>query len=196
MSKKKLNRSSQCPNCHKDFLQIENGTTYKYCSNECHQMARAPKKRETPFHDAECQLCSIIFQVKNRLTAKYCSDKCRSLARYRKLAGKLVKAPRERALYGDGYINVHGYRIIYCDHPNANKKTRCILEHIFIMSEHLGRPMRKGETVHHKNGIRHDNRIENLELWTSRHPAGVRYEDKISSAIDFLKEEGYKVVKE
>jgi hypothetical protein len=63
-------------------------------------------------------------------------------------------------------INKAGYVVIYRpDHPNAWKKGG-ILEHRWKMAEHLGRPLRKNESVHHKNRKRADNRLRNLRLMT------------------------------
>ena len=54
------------------------------------------------------------------------------------------------------------------------------------MSNHLGRPLTKSETVHHKNGNRQDNRLSNLELWSSRQPKGQRVTDKLEYAREII----------
>lgn len=54
------------------------------------------------------------------------------------------------------------------------------------METHLGRELLANENVHHINGDRLDNRLENLELWSSAQPAGQRVSDKVSWAIAIL----------
>lgn len=79
-----------------------------------------------------------------------------------------------------GYIRVNG--------PNINGKyPGRKMQHTLVMESFLGRKLLKGETVHHKNGIRHDNRIENLELWASRHSRGQRVSDLVKWALALLK---------
>lgn len=86
-----------------------------------------------------------------------------------------------------GCVTRQGYRVLRrAGHPNSYKHG-AILEHTLVMSEMLGRPLLKGETVHHKNGDRLDNRPENLELWSKWQPSGQRAVDKIKHAAELLK---------
>lgn len=97
--------------------------------------------------------------------------------------------PRERSL--EWRKDHHGYMVRYePEHPNASRSTARVSQHVYVMSEHIGRALHKGETVHHKNGIRDDNRIENLELWKSAHPPGQRITDLVVWAREILEQYG------
>ena len=75
-----------------------------------------------------------------------------------------------------------GYILVYSPgHPYANKNF--VLEHRLVMEKHLGRHLPPDEIVHHKNEIKDDNRLENLELMSqgdhaSRHFTGVKYPNR------------------
>lgn len=94
-----------------------------------------------------------------------------------------VTTRKARADIGERRINDQGYvsvRMATGD-PIA-KANRWALEHRVIMSQNLGRLLLPSEEVHHKNGIRDDNRLENLELWVRSQPPGARAVDLVEWA--------------
>lgn len=83
--------------------------------------------------------------------------------------------------------NADGYILIWMpDHPAAYKPTNRVPEHRLVMEKIIGRYLLSGENVHHKNGVRDDNRPTNLELWTTSQPAGQRVEDLVAWAHEIL----------
>lgn len=98
-------------------------------------------------------------------------------------ARKGSKNPRWK---GGNFITSSGYVRALCpEHPRAAKSY--VLEHILIMEKKIGRSLLPEETIHHKNGIRHDNTLNNLELWASHHPPGQRVEDLVQFAKEILR---------
>lgn len=87
---------------------------------------------------------------------------------------------------GGRRANRRGYVKIYRpENPNADSMGG-VLEHRVVMEGIIGRFLFPDETVHHKNGIRSDNRLENLELWTTHHPYGQRASDLLLWAKEVI----------
>lgn len=103
---------------------------------------------------------------------------------------------RARDLCSAHYQKWHKYGdALYVFQPKNNKTDPYIrifidgkskLEHRHVMEQYLRRDLLPHENVHHINGDRKDNHIENLELWSTSQPPGQRIEDKINWAIELL----------
>lgn len=183
-----MSKEKSCLVCEKQFTPSYRSSDQKYCSSKCCSKAAYRNRKKLPLklQEINCEVCDKIFKQKSLSNRCYCSSDCCDLGRSRKSQGLIVKRPRVLVRYS-GHTNKNGYRLLALKHPNSSKQGK-ILEHVLIMSNFLKRPLKKGETVHHKNGIRNDNRIENLELWSHSHPPGQRVEDKIAWCKEFLEQ--------
>lgn len=121
--------------------RIKDGIEIKFCSREC--MGIGKRKRKF----IKCKHCGKEFETTRN---KFCSKECAN--EYRKANYQGRKLYKE-----NGYIikHINGY----------NKKGNAKM-HRLIMEEHLGRKLKPKEIVHHINGIKSDNRIENLKVMT------------------------------
>lgn len=103
---------------------------------------------------------------------------CRFADHLRKMHERKLNRPlSERPITkrADGYLEVCLPPWHWCC-PMSSKSRRSVMVHRLIMAEHLGRLLERKEIVHHKNGIRNDNRIENLELITPGSKHRTKYE--------------------
>ncbi len=112
----------------------------------------------------------------------------------RKTTARLHSGPNQHNWTGGRYVH-RGYVFIRPNlakelYPNAVFKhsSRSVLEHQIVMSDALGRALLVTESVHHKNGVKADNRIENLELRTRYHGPGQEASDLVTWAKELLRQ--------
>jgi hypothetical protein len=112
-----------------------------------------PGVRRLP-ESIDCKNCGSGFRPRKAID-QFCSKAC------------WYERNRGRRLHVDGYVQI----CVPKGTPGRRSDKR-IFEHRYVMQQYLGRPLEAHETVHHINGDRTDNRIENLQLRIGRHGKG------------------------
>jgi hypothetical protein len=166
-----------CATCGETFARPRNVTrddfkARRFCSRAC-----AATARRIPLGQKDCINCGATFvqtrSERGKIWAdkKYCSLECAYADRVGKRRGGDHWAWKGgRHVDPNGYVHV----LLKDDHPmfSMTRNGRYVLEHRLVVAESLGRPLAKHETVHHVNGDRSDNRLENLQLRSGRHGKG------------------------
>lgn len=145
-----------CRTCKKEFVP---SSRHKDCPSCRYQKGRTP-----------CPICGKLRNPDFAICID-CHNKSMSGEKNANWRGGKTK-------HSGGYV----MRLVP-DHPRVKgKSNKYVMEHILVMEEAIGRILDPNENVHHKNGIKTDNRIENLELWTRSHPSGCRVSDLLEWA--------------
>jgi hypothetical protein len=171
--------TKSCQQCGKQFardtrITAEAWDKRRFCSQKCVGLSR-----RVPLGEKQCIVCGETFRQprsergKLWTQRKYCSTGCAYADRIGKRRGDKHWAWKGGRYDHGGYVALY----IHPDHPlfsMAHKSGR-VLEHRLVLAESLGRPLERHETVHHVNGDRSDNRLENLQLRQGRHGKGACY---------------------
>lgn len=173
--------NKDCGKCGKPFLAIRTHRSRPlpvFCSYACRGAARKKQVERKCLHcgkDFSVPECRMRRKSAGRMSS-FCSKKCHYAS-----GGALRKRGAECVKNSQGYVFVYAPEGHPALNPNAKGiKQYRVREHILVMEKRLGRYLEPGENVHHLNGIRDDNRIENLELWVRPQPTGQRVKDLLA----------------
>lgn len=138
--------------------------------------------RRSSVEPCSCENCDKIAVAKG-----FCNAHWYKFKRYGDpLGGKFTRSDRN----SEWYVGHTGYVLRYEPKGKHSGANGSVYQHRYIMGEKIGRKLKTSENVHHKNGIRSDNRIENLELWISAQPAGQRVEDLVEFSRRIIRDYG------
>lgn len=168
----------KCKLCNKEIIKsyYESKKSFKkrkFCSQKC--MGKYRQKRIIKY----CLICGMVIHTWPSHHRKYCSKKCESKRKHiawnkGKKNPNWIGEKNPRWNNGKMFNKSTGYIYIRTkNHPNGkhcvhHKNISYVAEHHLVMEKHLGRYLKPQEVVHHINGIKTDNRIENLMLFNSK----------------------------
>lgn len=202
MAAKRTLENRQCLHCGGTFRPPTSASAY--CSSECWYASRKAarmvpceacgttferkvktqracsvacgNKLKEANRTVECGNCKTAFLRPHGKLQTFCSRRCSMLARGGSTSNSAARHPEGHELRtSSGYIQ-------------QKHEGRWVQQHRLVMQQTLGRPLLSNERVHHKNGVRADNRPENLEMWavtatSKKDPAGQRVCDKIKHVL-------------
>ena len=138
-----------CPQCNRPYGQ----------RRRCYYCAGKPKTGKT----VNCEICGKeMYRQVNQIEhgeGRHCSYECKYEAQRQRPSPR--RDENKKAKHKDGYLTVWVGR----DHPHQVRGR--LLEHRYVMEKHLGRVLEPNEHIHHINGDKTDNRVENLQLMSN-----------------------------
>lgn len=154
---------------------------------DCVNRAYAARARRCDNHRSRCVAYGCEWDAPRRSGRANYESLCHAHAGRKRGRSKTpFDSPIKRNGGDYWHLNASGYlqRSVVIDRDTGRRKN--ILQHRVVMEQHLNRPLTEHETVHHLNGDRTDNRLDNLELWSKSQPYGQRVSDKIRHAKEIL----------
>jgi hypothetical protein len=183
-----------CKTCEKPFsrqpgalrsYRKQFGRDPLYCSMACSAVGRKADK-DAQRASKKCTVCGTAIPytrkagIRHHYLRDYCSSECRGIGKSQTYFGNRPGHCDQpiRRLNNYGYVNLY--------FPAQGEKGRSVLEHRYVMEQAMGRELSDLETVHHMNGRRDDNRLDNLQLRSGNHGPGGDVSAMVKWAHDFI----------